>query len=120
MSDARRRWFQIHLSTAIVLMFAAGGLLGLNILPFERGLTDWDLDKYPLDKILPKESWLFVAQGWPIPFWTAFEGNKQIRVASKWRYQCLSADVAIVLVILGAIAMCCEWRIRRRAREKNE
>jgi hypothetical protein len=29
-ANAKRRWFQIHLSTAIVLMFAAGGLMWAN------------------------------------------------------------------------------------------
>ena len=33
MSDKKPRWFQIHLSTAIVLMFVAGGLLAANISP---------------------------------------------------------------------------------------
>ena len=31
MSEKPRRWFQIHLSTAVVLMVVAGALLGLNI-----------------------------------------------------------------------------------------
>lgn len=30
MSDTRRPWFQIHLSTAIALMFVAGGFMALN------------------------------------------------------------------------------------------
>src|SRR5205809_174857 len=30
MSEKKRHWFQIHLSTAIGLMFVAGGILGLN------------------------------------------------------------------------------------------
>jgi len=29
----KRRWFQIHLSTAVVLMFVAGGLLWANMMP---------------------------------------------------------------------------------------
>src|SRR5438105_4088179 len=34
MTDSpKRRWFQIHLSTAIVLMFVAGGLLWMNLMP---------------------------------------------------------------------------------------
>lgn len=33
---ARRPWFQIHLSTTIVLMFVAGGLLWVNIAPHEQ------------------------------------------------------------------------------------
>ena len=33
MSDKTRRWFQIHLSTAVVLMFVAGGIMYLNMIP---------------------------------------------------------------------------------------
>ena len=32
MSERKRRWFQIHLSTAVVMMFAASGLLYLNLI----------------------------------------------------------------------------------------
>lgn len=31
MSEKKRRWFQIHLSTAIMLMFVAGGLVGVGV-----------------------------------------------------------------------------------------
>jgi hypothetical protein len=40
MSENKRRWFQIHLSTAIVLMFAAGGFLFLNFSAVEGIWTD--------------------------------------------------------------------------------
>jgi hypothetical protein len=36
----KRRWFQIHLSTAIVLMFVASGMLWLQFLPTAR-LDAW-------------------------------------------------------------------------------
>lgn len=37
MSEKKRRWFQIHLSTAIVLMFVAGGLIYRNLCPYDVG-----------------------------------------------------------------------------------
>src|SRR4051794_22733661 len=41
MSDKPRRWFQIHLSTAIVLMFVASGLLWLNLKDFYNSQLDY-------------------------------------------------------------------------------
>ena len=57
MSEKKRRWFQIHLSTAIVLMFVAGGLLGANL----NKTT-----KYYDDGVHP--GWR--QYGWPWPCWT--------------------------------------------------
>jgi hypothetical protein len=39
-SEAKRRWFQIHLSTSIALMFAAAGILYLNVVPNEEIWTE--------------------------------------------------------------------------------
>ena len=36
----RTRWYQIHLSTAIAMMFASSGLLGLNFFPLEEVRTN--------------------------------------------------------------------------------
>ena len=38
-----RRWFQLHLSTAILVMIAAGGLLGLNVRPQTEDYVTWVL-----------------------------------------------------------------------------
>ncbi|HLX60449.1 MAG TPA: hypothetical protein VKX17_04115 [Planctomycetota bacterium] len=35
----RRKWLQVHLSTAVLLMFAAGGLIWLNVTPSSRFLS---------------------------------------------------------------------------------
>jgi hypothetical protein len=50
----KRRWFQIHLSTAVVLMFAAGGMLYLN---FYFGVPRRD------DTLTPNAP--LVEYGWP-------------------------------------------------------
>jgi hypothetical protein len=44
MSQKPRRWFQIHLSTAIVLMFVASGLLWFNFKDFYN--THWEYFAY--------------------------------------------------------------------------
>lgn len=67
----QRPWFQIHLSTAIVLMFVAGGLMHLNLVPSNEQMPPWDIRlnsqwrNFPLDA-----AWVFKREsyGWP---WTA-------------------------------------------------
>jgi hypothetical protein len=54
----KRRWFQIHLSTAVVMMFVAGALLGLN---FIQRVND---NKLIRDAIF---------NGWPFPVVTYAE-----------------------------------------------
>ena len=46
----RRAWFQIHLSTAIVLMFVAGGLMYFSASYYRYALdhSTWEGDKEPL------------------------------------------------------------------------
>ena len=50
----RRAWFQLHLSTAIVLMFVAGGLLWANIRVQE------------VSSIYPFPFLIEYARGWPM------------------------------------------------------
>src|SRR5947208_189659 len=89
MSDKRRVWFQIHLSTAIVLMFVGGGLLWLNVQgKFAIG--------WPLQFYLSHSSYLKVtfSEFQPVP----------IDLADKWWYSRLFADFAADLAILTAVA----------------
>jgi hypothetical protein len=131
MSDKPRRpWFQIHLSTAIVLMFVAGGLMFAN---FGARIT--------------KPTSNFKMEfGWPCIVWTRFEirdllsfehredeyrirveGGDEIVVpqedmehfdsrgiSSGPRIKSLAINLATALAILASIAFGCEWHIRRR------
>jgi hypothetical protein len=115
MSGERKRWFQIHLSTIVVLTISAGGLLGLNIRPSQRELTVDDLF-LPPNPESPKL--VYARQGWPFTFWSAYVGTI-VLIEAKWRYNNLAVDVAFALGLLGAIAVYCEWQIRRRARVKK-
>ena len=66
MSEKRRRWFQIHLSTAVVMLFATGALLWVNFI--------WERDVLPLGD----ES--FVTHGWPIDGAQIIRGLYFVRV----------------------------------------
>lgn len=46
----KRPWFQLHLSTAIVLMFAAGGLMQFSVSCYRQALEyyTWEGDTEPL------------------------------------------------------------------------
>jgi hypothetical protein len=59
----KRKWFQIHLSTAIVLSMVAGSLLGLNL---------WRRDVPPDDLISDA-----IVSGWPFPTVTYAEWSDE-------------------------------------------
>ena len=94
----RRPWFQVHLSTAIVLMFVAGGLLWANATPQVEysGNTPWE-----------------ITYGWPY----IFHGEPGHIVANVPRYTFFSnaaIDFGITIVLLIASATVCELLLRRR------
>jgi hypothetical protein len=87
MSDKRRRWFQIHLST-VILMVESAVLLGLNAVPQGQGLRGW-----PETFVWWKQS-----ASWPHSF-------------SERRFV---IDAATAFVILAMSYKLNEWRIHRR------
>lgn len=107
----RRKRFQIHLSTAIVLMFVAGGLIWANLTQVASSGTIYGAlnhDKY----------------GWPFTVidYTSYTpnvyqaGTTPVAVYSTKRYfKSIVINTAVAFVILFAMWFTCEWRIRRRA-----
>jgi hypothetical protein len=102
MSDApkKRPWLRFHLSTAVVLMFVASGLLWLNLRQWER------LGRYH-DFGFP-----FVAVEYGPPETL----RDEVPPLWKWEYDAtaLLADVALQLSALILVSFASEWRIRRR------
>ena len=109
-----KRRFQIHLSTAIVLMFVAGGLIWANVTPNKN---------YGLgcsEGIYHKSVWY----GWP--FSCIFDiklsnslfdwVGKHYRWIIDWNKSVLNLLIALLLVFL--VYFLCEWLIRRRAARK--
>ena len=103
---ARRRHFQVHLSTAIWLSLAAGVILWMNIGEFEpefAGGGELFLKGVPAHRVY----------GWPQEFLYSTEKW------SLWDYQKLIFDLAVTMTILLTVWFVCERRIRRQEAQKK-
>ena len=87
-----RKRFQIHLSTAIVMMFVAGALIWANM----------------------KNEFSVAHYGWPVPaiYSAGFNG-----ITINYRY--IAIDIVIAFNILYITRHFCEWVIRRRSARKG-
>jgi len=111
----RRKRFQVHLSTAIVLMFVAGMLIWGNVArSLEDGYGDMGL------------FWSHYTYGWPIVSLSETEVFSETRgtIKQNWtsyspNYLHISIDLIIALVILFVVWFGCECLIRRRAARKD-
>ena len=88
----KRPWLQYHLSTAVVLMFVAAGLLWLNTNPPAHNM----------------------ALGWPLTFHDSrldvdFMGRNCVQAVAS-----LLADILIALTLLIAVGFYCERQIWKR------
>ena len=86
---------QLHISTCIVLMFAAGGLFWVNI--HSKMSIGWPAVFF----LRPNAEW---------ELWIPDE----LMEAGHWDIAILFFDVLIALAILAATAFLCEWCLRRR------
>ena len=115
---------QLHLSTCIVLMFVAGGIVGFNLLRSPRDfIVDYDVAEVlagppiaPIVKYKPVYGWPFRFTADKIELIDA--GRFRLPITSpETNYLWLAADLATALAILAAVAFVCEWLIRRRKKE---
>ena len=112
----RRKRFQIHLSTAIVMMFVAGGLQLLNFVPSHGRLVMYvgDIEGEYTERQARVEN--AVWYGFPFVAYVAWPN---------WDIRCYSGKTNMALNLFSAIAIlysvwyACEWRIRRRAARKG-
>jgi len=101
----KRGWFQFHLSTAVILMFVAGGLIGLNVHERRPSAEEgW--------------VWLLSTRGWPWAFsarddfwWNSSYGTIE------WHTEFFLLDMLVGLSVLAGVAMLLEWLLRRRERK---
>ena len=109
----KRPWFQFHLSTAIVLMFVAGGILWAN-------LQERIVYEFYADLIFCEVH----GRGLPLCFQrltSQTEGSDEVTHlygTMSWRYDGLAVDLVLALVVLLAVGSICEWLIRRRERKQ--
>ena len=112
MSDKPRHWFQIHLSTAVVLMFVAGTIMWLNTIPgigWSGGVN--------IGPTRPGEGYSFL--GWP--YWNrllVFTTSSEKLIGDQWIDVGIYYDVLTAIGILAGTAFACELCIRRREARK--
>ena len=106
----KRRWLQYHLSTAIVMMFVAGGLLGMQFWPRSDRCFGGCLSYLGAFNV---ESY-----GWPLPvLWCFSEHRDLMDRHSHWTNTMAVANVIFGALLVLAAAFICEWFIRRRERK---
>ena len=120
MSEPKRNFWQIHLSTAIFLSISAGGLLLANSLWHSSRSFAAQSGGSAVYNDLKSE-----VQGWPYPARLRPAGDLP---ADKYHYHGRVEagmdigkvqNLVVAFLILGGIAFACEWLIRRREGRKT-
>lgn len=106
--------FQFHLSTAVVMMLAAGVLLGLNMQRWPHNVEGLAGIAYDGAELFDN-GWPFVARA-HCDFKGKLFGVMGGDVWDQWHYAGLASDILVALSIIIAVGVLCEWLVRRRAR----
>jgi hypothetical protein len=93
----KRHWFQVHLSTCVILMIVSGILLSLTVSRLQHPYVELDDTSYRYDA------------GWPI---YSMASTRSVVVGTGWT---AGWNAAINLGILAACATASEWLLRRRS-----
>jgi hypothetical protein len=115
----KRAWVQFHLSTAVVLMFVAGGLLWLNMpeTATPEKVTAATTAARTSSESVAFEGW---GQGWPLRWQSTehflFDSARGEAMRSLRAYWKLAVDIGAAMTILSLVAVVLEWRIRRKER----
>jgi hypothetical protein len=108
-----RKWFQIHLSTAVILVLVAGGLLYVNLSPAHRQGSPLDWPLYADD-----DDWYYEANdcGWPWILHSDFIAKYPAGTSTlaQWNHSNLFLNSLTALVLLIICAGSSEYLIRRR------
>jgi|SRR5579862_5858541 len=120
----RRKRFQVHLSTAVVLMFAAGGLIWGNVTP--NKLRDFTCGAdYGIEYGWPNGAYkelrhVVVTQANNAnPFNSCDTLLSERRPEIEWSFAGITIDIAVAIAILFAVWFVCERWIAWRAGRKS-
>lgn len=117
----KRRWFQIHLSTAVLLVLTAGVLLGLNLESrngsmVTLGMSDPPFNEHPQPGMLLHYGTSSYRAGWPKPCYEFYIVDE--KSYGWWNYSGLAINAATASSIMAAAGLLSEYIIRRRAAQK--
>ncbi len=107
-----RRFWQIHLSTAIVMMFVAAGLLYMNTRPQHHVIVFAP----SIPSIEHEMEFDYVVYGWPFEATQMFGLPEGILDSDAGVHVNLGFDIGFALVVTTAITFAFEWFQRRRVR----
>ena len=120
----QRRFWQIHLSTAVVLMFVAGVIMYANSRSDNVRLVS-AMGELNAQTGRSEPIWQpYIRYGWPLPFyieWDRSHGPHEGYDASVFigiRHSFLCFDIGCWLAIIAATAVTSEFVIRRREARK--
>jgi len=122
-SPPRRARFQIHLSTAIVLMFAAGLLIWANVRERIQIITS----TYSMGT--QRVNFVVWTHGWPFPAYAHSADDFKVPVGiprflnadeSQLNSICIAGDALTAILLILVVWFTCEWLIRRRAARKKD
>src|SRR5262245_60601360 len=117
-----RKRFQIHLSTAVVMMIAAGGLMWVNVR--ERSCVTG----YYFDSSAFSIPYTHYSRGWPgiivghrdeLTYESDDGKIRTIHALKEFKIQGLLLNLMIACLILYFVWFVCEWWIRWRAARKG-
>ncbi|MCK6472591.1 MAG: hypothetical protein L6R28_12675 [Planctomycetes bacterium] len=129
----KRPWFQLHLSSCVVLMILAGAIVGANCL----GRKGYAENADGSERLV----YTYRTYGWPWDVWTEFTDVERFEngrfIRSIDRYEAATKpgtsalnnpwgkiaaralkNALVGLSILAVTALACEWIIRRRERAR--
>jgi hypothetical protein len=109
----KRRWFQIHLSTAIMLMFVAGALMWQNFRTYTAEFPPYTNKAYTAYIVTP-------SMGWPFPHVrdVHFRDMADDTTMVLWNYSSLGKNALIWIGIFAAVTALCELWISYRKRSR--
>ena len=106
----KRPWFQVHLSTAVVLMFVAGGIMWANL--------SGEFAVLPKIYLGCPKSYRYDGFGWPfrvfVEYYDFTPPTGEIMATRLMLYDAVCKNVLVGVVILNLVLLVCEWRIRRQ------
>jgi len=125
----KRRWFQVHLSTAVLLMLTSGFLFWANLstTAVNKYAESIDYDGHHETSGWPFEAQYIITIPKDIGVAAQYYGVKDPSLTlkkdltlKKWRRGGFILNFLVALAILATTAFACEFLIRRRARKQQE
>jgi hypothetical protein len=112
---SKRHWFRFHLLTAVLMMFAAGGILSVALTGrriVQESIRDTSAsppwDTFPAPDLGERH------YGWPMVAYCSYE----VAIENRWYGIGAAIDATVGLLFIGSVAFVSESLLRRREGRK--